>query len=126
MRLLHITTAPESLAFFDGQVSYLRSVGIAVEAISSPGERLDDFGERHGIEVHPVTMYRRITPARDLAAILRLLTLLRRLRPDVVHASTPKAGLLGMIAAFLARVPLRVFHIHGLPHLGARGLKRLV
>jgi lipopolysaccharide/colanic/teichoic acid biosynthesis glycosyltransferase/glycosyltransferase involved in cell wall biosynthesis len=126
MRLIHITTAPESLAFFDGQVSYLRSMGIAVQAISSPGDRLDDFGARHGIEVHPVTMRRRITPLGDLAAILRLWTLLRRLRPDVVHASTPKAGLLGLIAAFLARVPLRIFHIHGLPHLGARGLKRWI
>src|SRR5262249_7758708 len=117
MRVAHITTAPESLAFFDGQVRYLRSMGVAVDAITSPGPRLDDFGARHGIDAHPVAMSRRITPLQDFAAILRLWTLLRRLRPDVAHASTPKAGLLGMIAALLARVPLRIFHIHGLPHL---------
>jgi lipopolysaccharide/colanic/teichoic acid biosynthesis glycosyltransferase/glycosyltransferase involved in cell wall biosynthesis len=126
MRLVHITTVPESLAFFDGQVGYLRSMGISVSAVSSPGDRLNDFGARHGIDVHPVAMRRRISPIRDLAAVLRLWMLLRRLRPDVVHTSTPKAGLLGMIAAFLAGVPVRVFHNLGLPHLSARGIKRLL
>jgi lipopolysaccharide/colanic/teichoic acid biosynthesis glycosyltransferase/glycosyltransferase involved in cell wall biosynthesis len=101
-------------------------MGVSVEAISSPGERLDSFGARHGIGVHRVAMSRRITPIGDLIAVARLWKIMRRLRPDVVHASTPKAGLLGMIAAFLAGVPARVFHNLGLPHLSARGPKRLI
>ncbi len=126
MKLIHITTVPESLAFFDGQVGYLKSMGVSVEAISSPGERLSDFGASNEICVHAVTMSRRITPIRDLIVLARLWTLFRRLRPDIVHASTPKAGLLGVMAAFLAGVPVRIFHIHGLPHLSARGVRRMI
>jgi lipopolysaccharide/colanic/teichoic acid biosynthesis glycosyltransferase/glycosyltransferase involved in cell wall biosynthesis len=126
MKLIHITTVPESLAFFDGQVGYLKSMGVSVEAISSPGERLSDFGASNEICVHAVTMSRRITPLRDLIVLAHLWTLFRRLRPDIVHASTPKAGLLGVMAAVLAGVPVRIFHIHGLPHLSARGIRRTI
>jgi glycosyltransferase involved in cell wall biosynthesis len=49
---------------------------------------------------------------------------MQRIGPAIVHAHTPKAGLLGMISAGLACVPIRVFHVHGLPHLAAHGLRR--
>jgi glycosyltransferase involved in cell wall biosynthesis len=66
-------------------------------------------------------MERSITPARDLVAVARLWRLLRSLRPDVVDAHTPKGGLLGMLAARLAGVPVRVYHVHGLRYTTARG-----
>ena len=49
---------------------------------------------------------------------------LRAIRPQIVHAHTPKAGLLGMLAATLARVPVKVYHVHGLPLMTAQGIKR--
>ena len=67
-----------------------------------------------------------ITPVRDLVALARMIRLFRRIRPRIVHAHTPKGGLLGMLAAFLARVPVRVYHMRGLPMLGATGLRRLL
>jgi glycosyltransferase involved in cell wall biosynthesis len=69
-------------------------------------------------------MGRRITPARDLLALARLYRLFRRLRPEIVHAHTPKGGLLGTLAARLARVPICVYHIRGLPFMGAAGARR--
>jgi glycosyltransferase involved in cell wall biosynthesis len=69
-------------------------------------------------------MPRAITPFRDLAALGRLYRAFRRRRPTIVHAHTPKGGLLGMIAAVLARIPVRVYHIHGLPFLTATGFRR--
>jgi glycosyltransferase involved in cell wall biosynthesis len=75
-------------------------------------------------EVHSVEMERRITPIRDLIALLQLVTLLRRIRPHIVHAHTPKGGLLGMLAAWLTRTPVRVYHIRGLPFMTAGGLRR--
>ncbi len=50
----------------------------------------------------------------------------RRLRPDIVHAHTPKGGLLGILAARIARVPVRIYHIHGLPFESATGLRRRI
>lgn len=123
-KLVHITTVPDSLDFFTGQVGYMRRQGLEVCAISSPGPLLDRFAQLENIPVHAVEMPRRITPWRDLLAIMRLWRRLRKLRPQIVHAHTPKAGVLGMIAAWLARVPVRIYHMHGLPLATAAGWKR--
>jgi glycosyltransferase involved in cell wall biosynthesis len=69
-------------------------------------------------------MEREIAPLRDLRSLFELVRLLRRLGPDIVSASTPKAGLLGMLAATLARVPHRVRTIRGLRLETTEGWKR--
>lgn len=126
IKLVHITTVPESLFFLAGQVSYARSKGFEVHAISSHGEMLDQFKEQEGATVHAVEMPRRITPLCDLRAVFSICRILRKVRPSIVHAHTPKGGLLGTIAARLAGVPVRIYHIHGLPLMTATGWKRLL
>jgi lipopolysaccharide/colanic/teichoic acid biosynthesis glycosyltransferase/glycosyltransferase involved in cell wall biosynthesis len=125
-RLVHVTTVPQTLAFLRGQVAYMKSQGYEVSAVSSPGAALEAFGRQEGVAVHGVEMPRRITPFGDLLAVLRLMLLFRRLRPDIVHGHTPKGGLLAMIASWLAGVPVRVYTLHGLPLETARGLKRSI
>ena len=56
---------------------------------------------------------RSINPLRDVLAVLELIVLIRRYRPDIVHAHSSKAGVLGRVAAWLARVPARIFTVHG-------------
>jgi glycosyltransferase involved in cell wall biosynthesis len=120
-------TVPESLAtFLRGQVGYVQARGIEVHAIASSGPQLDHFAEREGVPVYPVDMPRGIDPIRDIAAIARLYRTLRRIRPDIVQAGTPQGGLLGTIAATLARAPVRIYHIRGLPLMTATGPKRHV
>ncbi len=123
-RLVHVTTVPMSLAFVKGQVGYMRSRGFDVCAVSSRGPDLDGFGQTENVPVYPIDMARRITPGHDLLALVRLYRLFRRLRPHIVHAHTPKGGLLGTIAARLARVPVCIYHIRGLPFMGAAGVRR--
>lgn len=124
--VVHVMTVPLSLRFLSGQPRFISERGFTCHVITSPGVELDEFGRSEGVPVHGVEMPRRITPLRDLVAVWRLWRLLRSLRPDVVHAHTPKGGLLGMIAAWLARVPVRIYHIHGLPYVTQRGAKRLL
>lgn len=124
VRLVHVTTVPDSLMFLHGQVGYLKARGVDVWALSSPGEMLDQFGADEGISVHGLEMPRRITPLRDLATTARLWRWLRKVRPEIVHAHTPKGGLLGMAGSWLARVPVRIYHMHGLPLMTATGMKR--
>jgi glycosyltransferase involved in cell wall biosynthesis len=125
LTVVHVTTAPMALlAFFAGQLQYMRERGFRVVAVTSPGEHLEKVVAREGIEVHTVEMPRRVTPLGDLVALVRLCKLLRRLRPQVVHSHTPKAGMLGMLAAWLTGVPVRVYSCHGLPHVTATGVRR--
>ncbi|HET6765593.1 MAG TPA: glycosyltransferase family 4 protein [Longimicrobiaceae bacterium] len=126
VQLVHVTTVPMSLTFLTGQIGYVKERGYAVHAISSPGDDLHAFGERLGMPVSAVEMPRRISPLQDLRAVAKLAGALRRLRPAIVHAHTPKGGLLGMIAAWLTRVPVRVYHMRGLPLQTATGSRRVL
>jgi glycosyltransferase involved in cell wall biosynthesis len=71
-------------------------------------------------------MRRPIAPFADFVALLRLLWLLGRRHPDVVEFSTPKAGLLGMLAAKLRGVPRRVYMLRGLKLECSAGFKRTI
>ncbi|MGE5243065.1 MAG: sugar transferase, partial [Betaproteobacteria bacterium] len=74
----------------------------------------------------PVRLERRIAPVRDLAALWSLYRLFRKHRFDAVHSMTPKAGLLGMTAAWLARIPIRLHTFTGQVWASRRGVSRAV
>jgi len=126
VRVVHISTSPLFLNFLRGLLLDLRERGFEPSVVCSPGELLDRFMRETGVSGFGVDMPRRITPLRDLVALYRLFILLRRVRPHIVHAHTPKGGLLGTTAAWMCRVSVRIYHIRGLPHLTASGVKRLL
>lgn len=126
IRLVHIMTVPYAFTYIAGQVSYMKGRGFEVYGLSSPGELLSLFSEKEGIPIQAVEMTRRIAPIRDLVALLRIWRWLRHVRPDIVHAHTPKGGLLGMLGAWLARVPVRIYQLHGLRFVTATGVQRKV
>lgn len=97
-----------------------------VVAVSSPQPELDDIARREGVRTVDVPMRREIAPLSDFAALLRLVRVFRRERPQMVHSITPKAGLLSMLAARLAGVPVRVHTFTGLVFPSASGLRRRV
>jgi glycosyltransferase involved in cell wall biosynthesis len=126
LRLVHVTTVPDSFIFLRGQIGHMQASGFEVTGITSPGDLLDVAARREGITIHAVEMPRRISPLADLRALWAITTLLRRLKPDIVHSHTPKGGLLGTLAAWLAGAPVRIYHMRGLPLLTATGPKRRV
>ena len=75
---------------------------------------LDEFARTEGVTPHRVRLTRSPHPLRDALALVDLLRLIRRVRPDLVNVSTPKAGLLGGLAAWLSRVRVRVYVVRGL------------
>src|SRR5215472_3194988 len=102
MKLVHLTTVPQSLGFLRGQAGFMKARGFEVHAISSPGVLLERFREMEEAETHAVQMARRITPLRDAATLLKVFSWLMWMRPTIVQAHTPKAGLIGMLAAAAA------------------------
>ncbi len=97
--------------------------GFEVLAVSADGPEVKSL-KQEGIPHQVVPMTRVISPFRDLVALVRLIRVIRRFKPDIVHTHTPKAGLLGMLAAWLCRVPVRLHTVAGLPVMEKRGLVR--
>jgi glycosyltransferase involved in cell wall biosynthesis len=115
-RLLLVIT----LAEVGGAQTYVASLlpalvghfDVAVAA-HGPGPLCEAAGAA-GVRFHPLQNVRRpISLWRDLAGLYELTRLLRRERPDILHASSSKAGVLGRLAGFFARVPVRIFTVHG-------------
>lgn len=124
--LVHITTVSETLGFLTEQVGGMKARGFEVHVVSAPGPLLNDFARSGSVEAHAVPMTRKVTPLGDLVSVFRLWRVLRRLRPQIVHAYTPKGGLLGMIAAWAAGVPVRFYSVLGLPLVTASGLRKVL
>jgi glycosyltransferase involved in cell wall biosynthesis len=104
----------------------LRRAGFRVVLISSPGELLDRTAAREGVERIAIPMRRGIAPLADLIALIRLWRLLGKYCPQLVEFSTPKAGLLGTLAAWFRGVPCRVYMLRGLKLQRSAGFKRQV
>jgi glycosyltransferase involved in cell wall biosynthesis len=108
------------------RVRALRQAGFRVLLLSSPGPLLDETATREGVESIALPISRGIAPLADLVSLFRLWCILGRYRPDLVEFSTPKAGLLGTLAAWLRGVPRRIYMLRGLKLETARGIKRHV
>ena len=123
-KLVRITTIPESLAILlKGQLRFMQR-HFNVIAISSDGKALDEVKNTEGVNTVSISMTRKITPVKDFIALVKLYGVLKTEKPDIVHTHTPKAGLIGMLASWLARVPNRLHTIAGLPVMEASGFKR--
>lgn len=115
IKVCQIVSADISLKFLlINFMQYLQREGFEVWAVSSKGKWIPEI-ENQGIRVHTVEITRKLfTPLADLTALIRLTFFLRKERFDIVHTHTPKASFLGQLAAFFARVPIRITTIHGL------------
>jgi hypothetical protein len=126
-KLVYIVTVPlTAQAFLRGQLAAMRAAGFDVLLVSSPGPGLDEVAAGEGVRAAAVPMARPIRPLADGRALAQLVRLLRAERPQIVNASTPKAGLLGMVAAWLARVPMRIYLVRGLRLETTTGLLRFI
>ena len=124
-RVAVITTSPLALrVFFLEQLRCIAAHGFDVHGIASPGKDLVEFSRRSRLPTYGVSMRREPSIIADFRSLLRLFNLVRRLKPQIVQTHTPKAGLLGMLAAFLAGVPVRIYTVNGLVLQSRSGWQR--
>ena len=123
-KLVRITTVPQSLfKLLEGQIGYMNSI-YDVTIVSSSGELLDKAAAREGVPSYSVEMNRGMSPAKDIVSLLKLIMLLRKLKPTIIHTHTPKAGLLGMISGMIVGVPIKLHTVAGMPLETRKGLKK--
>jgi len=112
-RVAHVTTVDLSLRYLLlNQLQRIQGEGYEVCGVSADGPDVAEV-EAQGIPHFAVPMTRRFTPIADLRTLWALTQLMRRERFDLVHTHTPKAGLLGQLAARLSGVPVVVNTLHG-------------
>jgi glycosyltransferase involved in cell wall biosynthesis len=126
-RVLYGVTAPVTAqSFLRGQLSSLASHGWDVHLVC--GEQgAEDFARSEDIgEAVHVVRATRDPSLRDPITLFRLFRLMQCLRPAITVMGTPKMGVLGTLAAWAARVPRRIYLVHGYRAQGLTGPKRRI
>ncbi|WP_035695980.1 glycosyltransferase family 4 protein [Christiangramia portivictoriae] len=125
-KLIRVTTIPLSLEkLLEGQLTFM-SQHYRVTAVSAAESRLQKYGVDNHVGTYFVELSRAITPVADLKAVLKLTRYLRKEKPLIIHSHTPKAGIISMLAGWLAGVPIRLHTVAGLPLLEVQGFKRKI
>ena len=125
--VLRVTTVAQSLdLLLKGQFSYLNQYYKIYISSSNQSNILEKVGNRESVLIEPTELCRKISPIKDLISLLKMVRLIKKIEPIIVHTHTPKAGFIGMLAAFLSKVPIRLHTVAGLPLLESTGLKRKV
>lgn len=125
-KIIRSVTVPQSLGFCCDIMIRMRDKGYEMVAVSSPGEQLDSLGDNDSFRCVAVPMERQISLVKDVVSLLKMISVLKKEKPQIIHSMTPKAGLLSMVAGWLTGVPVRVHTFTGLVWPTSTGLKRKV
>ncbi len=121
-KLLRVTTQDVSLdVLIKGQLRYMNEHGFNVVGVAEDTGRLNSVAIREGIRVINIPMHRDISIIADICSLYKLIRLFHHEQPYIVHANTPKASLLSMFAAWIVRVPVRIYTVTGLRFETATG-----
>lgn len=123
LRLLIATTVPETLAFILKDQPRFLSLHFDVHIVTSTGIHWEKLAAEQ-VPTHAVEMQRGISPVYDIFSLFNMIWLLLKVKPDIVHSYTPKAGFICMLAALFCRVPIRVHSFTGLIWPTASGWRK--
>lgn len=127
IKILRVVTSSVSFNLIDGQAQFMQQQGYQVITASGGPFPKDGIPQLKGVRFVPQPhLVRPISIKEDLLALRDMIRLIRKERPDIIHSHTPKAGLMGMLAGWLCRIPIRIHTVAGLPLLVHSGFKRKV
>ena len=124
IRITRIATVPVAVVTqLRHQIAMLIELGADLTVVCSDGKDIKHLRGMRGLRCEVIDIRRAISPGRDMMALIRLFFFFRRNRIQIAHSTTPKAGLINALAAFLARVPVRLHTFTGQPWVNMSGLK---
>ena len=127
MRVCHVTTSDRTLGgLYAGQHRYFVERGYEVWGASLADSGAWKDAEAEGLRFRPIPMSRTFNVLQNLRGVLSLYRLCRREDFDVVEAGTFTGGFVGMVAARLAGVPVRIFTVRGLGYEQTGGLAKWI
>ena len=126
MKIARIATIPYSFIHWQKQFEYFSTHKMDVTLITGKNEHEEFLDELHGLRRIVIDLPREISPLRDIQALIVLFLLFRKEKFDLVHSITPKGGLLVSIAAFLARVPVRIHTFTGQRWITLHGPMKMI
>ena len=106
-------TAPQSIGLLKGQLKYFSTHGYDACLLTQHDERSSNYCIEEGCRKLDVNIERNISIKKDWKTLFLLIKIFRHEKPDIVNMGTPKMGLLGMLAAWLCRVPNRIYTCRG-------------
>ena len=109
-------------SFYGGQFKALKDAGFECVVITADDQEFRETENEFRFVPMPFT--RILSPLKDFFVLLKLISLFRKEKFDIVQYSTPKAALLGSIASFVARVPNRLYMLWGLYYQDKQGKSR--
>jgi glycosyltransferase involved in cell wall biosynthesis len=123
IRVITAVTSPVSCILLAGQLAYIREAGFDVCLVTADSADARAFATEEGVRFRPLSMWREISPLRDLRSLLGAIRIVSQERPQVVNAGTPKAGLLFMLASWWCRVPTRIYTMRGVRYESEHGFR---
>jgi len=126
LKIARISTVPFFLDYqLKQQINDLLDYGFDVTAISSPDGDWSGLKNVEGLKCIPLDIARQPAPLKDLVSLYRLYCFFKTYKFDVVHSTTPKAGLLCAIAARIAGVSVRIHTFTGQTWATKTGLSKI-
>lgn len=126
-KILHVVNVYFVIPYFLGnQLLYFKDRGYKEHIICSPSDEIEEYSKQKGFSYLEVSIKREISLISDFKAVLRTYRYIKKNKIDVVVGHTPKGALIAMIAAYLAKVPNKIYFRHGLVYETSKGIKRSI
>jgi len=111
--LLAVTSSISVNTFLRPMVNLLYANNFVVSVIGGRGVIEDSIIQKLD-KYHPLKMNRSISPLLDLLLVLKAFFIIKKIKPNMIFASTPKASVITLAAGWLSKVPFRIYQVRGI------------
>ncbi|VVP77624.1 Putative glycosyltransferase EpsD [Pseudomonas fluorescens] len=127
LKVARVSTVPFFvLTQLRAQIEALGASGMSVTVIASNDEMSDELAENKKLTYLPVNIEREINPVKDFLSLITLARVFKKNKFDIVHSTTPKAGLLCAVAGLFSGTRIRLHTFTGQPWVTMKGIKRSI